>query len=65
MMFIFAFVADSLEDVHVLELSKRITTGDELKHLGVKVLKLPEIKIKAALYDHSNSIQAAQSSWCH
>ena len=27
--------------------------------LGIKVLHLPECKINAALYDHSNSIQAA------
>ena len=57
----------SLEDVHILDLSKRITTGDELKEFGIKVLKLPGFKIKSALYDHSNSIQAAAydviSSW--
>ena len=27
--------------------------------LGIKVLKFPEFKIKAVLYDHSNSIQTA------
>ena len=35
--------------------------------LGIKVLKFPEFKIKAVLYDHSNSIQTAAhdviSSW--
>ena len=49
----------SFPDEHVLELSKRITSGEELYNLGVKVLHLKEFKIKTVLYDHSNSIQAA------
>ena len=50
---------DSLRDEHILELSKRIPTGEELMDLGIKVLHLPECKINAALYDHSYSIQKA------
>ena len=51
--------SDSLQDEHILELSKRIPTGNELMDFGIKVLHLPECKINAALYDHSNSIQKA------
>ena len=51
--------SDSIQDEHILELSKRIPTGNELMDLGIKVLHLPECKINAALYDHNNSIQAA------
>ena len=50
-----------------MELSKRIISGQDLEDLGITGLKLPEFMIKAALYDHSNSIQAAAhkviSSW--
>ena len=50
-----------------MELSKRITNAQDLEDLGITGLKLPEFMIKAALYDHSNSIQAAThkviSSW--
>ena len=51
--------SDSLLDEHILELSKRIPSGNELVDLGITVLRLPECKINAALYDHNNSIQAA------
>ena len=50
-------ISDSLLDEHILELSKRITDGNELMEFGVIVLKLPDFKIKSALYDHNNSIQ--------
>ena len=51
--------SDSLLDEHILELSRRITSGLELEDLGVKVLHLPEYKIKAAMYDNNDSIQSA------
>ena len=42
-----------------MELSKRITDGNELTEFGIKVLTFKEDTIKAAMYDHSDSIQAA------
>ena len=56
---LFTSATGSLEDVHLLELSKRITNAQDLEDLGIKALKLPGFKIKTALYDHSDSIQAA------
>ena len=41
----------SLEDVHILELSKRITNEPDLMELGVKILQLPDFKVKTALYN--------------
>ena len=49
----------SLEDTDIFNLSERITNGDELMKLGVKVLGLPKCKIKSALCDHSDSINSA------
>ena len=56
---ILLFVSDSLQDVHILDLSKRITSAEELMDFGIKGLGLPDFKIKTAMYDHSDSIQAA------
>ena len=53
------FVSDSLQDEHLLELSKRITNDDELMNFGIKVLSLSKDTIKAAMFDHRDSIQAA------
>ena len=53
------FISGSLLDEHVLELSKRIPDGNELMEFGIKVLMFKEDTIKAAMYDHSNSIHAA------
>ena len=53
------FISESLLDEHVLDLSKRITDGNELTEFGIKVLTFKEDTIKAAMYDHSNSIHAA------
>ena len=53
------FISDSLQDEHVLDLSKRITDGNELMEFGIKVLTFKEDTIKAAMYDYSDSIQAA------
>ena len=53
------FISGSLLDQHVLELSKRIPDGNELTEFGIKVLTFKEDTIKAAMYDHSGSIQAA------
>ena len=41
------------------KLSKRIPNGEELMELGINGLGIPEFKIKTAMYDHSDSIQAA------
>ena len=51
--------SDSLQDEHVLELSKKITNDDELMDFGIKVLNFPKETIKAAMFDHRDSIQAA------
>ena len=55
----FTYTTDYLKDVHLLDLSKRIIKAQDLEDLGIKALKLPGFKIKAALYDHTDSIQAA------
>ena len=52
-------ISDSLQDEHILDLSKRITSAEELMDFGIKGLGLPDFKIKTAMYDHSDSIQAA------
>ena len=56
-----------LNDSDLLKLSERITNRDELMKLGVNDLKLPDCKIKSALYDHRDSINSAAyevlSSW--
>ena len=36
-----------------------ITDGNELMEIRIKSLQLPDFKIKSAMYDHSDSIQAA------
>ena len=41
-----------------MEISKRITSRDKLMKFGIKVLKLPEHKLEAALQNH-DSIQGA------
>ena len=45
------YIAGTLEDSHILDLSRRITCEDELMELGVKVLKLSDFKIKSALHN--------------
>ena len=55
----FLFSSGSLEDEHVLWLSKRITDGTELEDLAITGLGLDEDEYRAATYDHSDSIQAA------
>ena len=45
------FSLGTLEDVHILELSKRITNEPDLMELGVKVLELPDFIVKTALYN--------------
>ena len=53
------FFSTELGDPDILHLSERITDRDELIKLGVDVLKLPDFKIKSALYDHRDSINSA------
>ena len=53
------FISDSLQDEHILELSKRIPDQNKLMEFGIKVLMFEEDTIKAVIYDHSDSIQAA------
>ena len=53
------YISDSLQDEHILELSKRIPDGNKLMEFGIKVLSLSKDTIEAAMYDHRDSIQAA------
>ena len=56
----------SLEDSHILNLSEKITSDEELMKLGVKGLELPDFKIKSALYDNKHIQSAAYevlSAW--
>ena len=41
----------SLEDTHLWELAQRITSEQELRDLGLKILRLPGYKVKSALYN--------------
>ena len=55
-----------LEDSHILDLSKRITSDEELSTLGVKGLGLPAFDIQSALYDNKRIQPAAYevlSTW--
>ena len=58
-MFLFQLFSDVLDDCHIFELSKRITTESELMNLGIKGLKLRKNVIEAALYRHPKDIQDA------
>ena len=55
----FSCTVDTLEDSHVLNLSQRITSEQELRDLGTKALKVPEHIINTALYNHRTSINDA------
>ena len=61
------FVSESLQDEHVLELSKRITSAEELHDFGIKCLGVQDFKVKTAMHDHKDRIQAASyellSTW--
>ena len=56
---VYVLILDSLTDEHVLELSKRITSEEELMDLGIKVLGLPDFLIKTAFYDNREKMQPA------
>ena len=60
-------ISDSLQDEHVLELSKRIPDSNELMEFGIKVLNFPKHTINQALHDYHNNIKAAShellSTW--
>ena len=58
-MFLFQLFSDVLDDCHIFELSKRITTESELMNLGINGLKLRKNIIEAALYRHPKDIQDA------
>ena len=57
--FLFTCIVDALEDLHVLNISQRVTSEQELRNLGTKALKVPEYIIDTALYNHRTSIQDA------
>ena len=55
----YLIVLASLEDEHILRLSKRITDGNELEELGITVLGLLEFEIRSAKYNKKkDGIQA-------
>ena len=59
-------IVGSLEDGDILELSERISSEQELMELGVKVLNLPDFKVRSALYDKRELQPATQKilrSW--
>ena len=56
---IMQFLSDELDDAHVLELSRRITSESELLNLGINGLRLREYIIDAALFRHPKDIQDA------
>ena len=56
---IIQFLSDELDDSHVFELSRRITSESELVNLGINGLKLREYIIDAALFRHPKDIQDA------
>ena len=51
----------SLADHHVLSLAQRITNKQQLQELGLKVLKLEQHVIDAALYNEQQIQDAAHS----
>ena len=53
---------EPLNDVHLVKLSRLITTLIDLRTLGIKGLKLPESTIQSALTDNPGAIQAAAYS---
>ena len=53
------FISDTLEDSHILNLSQRITSEQDLRELGIRVLGLQEHITNTALYNHRTSIQDA------
>ena len=48
-----------MEDVHVWELAQRITDENELRHLGLKILKVPANEIDSALTNERDIREAA------
>ena len=52
-------ISAELKDSHLVELSTRITSQQELMNLGIKGLNLPRHTIQSALYNHRDSIQDA------
>ena len=51
-------ILDSLEDTHLWDLAQRITSEQELLHLGLKVLRLDGYKVASAL-NNKKHIQLA------
>ena len=56
---IIQFLSGELDDSHVFELSRRITSESELLNLGINGLKLREYITDAAVYRHPKDIQDA------
>ena len=58
-----------LEDAHILELSTRISSTQDLLNLGINGLNLPRHTIQSAVHYHKDSIQEAAytvlTSWAN
>ena len=52
-------IAGSIQDEHIVDLSRRITNSQELTDLGIKALKLPQYIVKAAMYNNGTISEAA------
>ena len=53
------YISALLKDSHVLELSTRLTSTQDLLNLGINGLKLPRHTIQSAVHNHKDSIQDA------
>ena len=53
------FFEGTLEDGHLVLLSQKITSGEQLRLLGINTLGLKSAVVETALYDHRTSIQEA------
>ena len=53
------FFQGTLEDGHVVLLSQKITSGEQLRLLGINALGLKSAVVETALYDHRTSIREA------
>ena len=56
------YIVDTLEDSHVLNLSQRITSEQDLRIFGTNGLRVPEHVIDTALYNYRTCIQDAAHS---
>ena len=49
-----------LTDVHIWDLAKRITSEEELEHLGRDVLQLPDYEFRSVMYNKKYALAARE-----